>query len=99
MPHLSFVSTYVELCQHHTGDTRDGTLWVLQQNKNFGVKHFAVLKDREGYGLYSINNLMAWTSYSLKKGVFHVKTPKTHDSTTSRHCNECTTGVQHTVMN
>jgi len=47
MSRLSFVTTYVEPCQHHTGHTRDGTLWVLQQNKNFVVKHFMVLKDRE----------------------------------------------------
>jgi len=51
MSHLSFVSTYVEPCQHHGGHTRGDTLWVLQQNKNFGVKHFGVLKDTEGYGL------------------------------------------------
>jgi hypothetical protein len=44
---LSFVTTCVEPCQHHNGHTRDGTLWVIQQN-NFGVKHFAVLTDREG---------------------------------------------------
>jgi len=42
---------------------------------------------------------MAWTSYSLIKVVFHVETPKTYDSTTSRHCNECTKGVQPTLMN
>jgi len=42
-----FVTMYVEPCQHHTGHTRDGTLWVLWQNTNFGMKHSVVLKDRE----------------------------------------------------